>query len=205
MKKQVNHEDTLEKRAANIMKKPVLVLVNGLPGSGKTTLAQRLGRDARLPVFSRDAIYETLVDALAGDAAALPDSLGSAAYRLMYHAAEAVLAGGKAAIIEGFFGRPELRTAELEELRQRHDFQLLQILCKADGALLLERFLARAGSKGRHGGHADLAWLEANRERLLGGKLEPLALGGRLIEFDTGAPDGAAYDALLREVQAALG
>ncbi|MEU0571050.1 AAA family ATPase [Nonomuraea sp. NPDC005983] len=42
----------------------LVVLVNGLPGSGKTTLAQGLARQLGLPLFSKDAIKETLADML---------------------------------------------------------------------------------------------------------------------------------------------
>ena len=102
--------------------KPLLILVNGLPGAGKTTLARRLAADLRLPVFSRDGIYETLYDALDGAAAGVPSLLGAASFALLYQSAGAVLAAGHPVIVEGFFGRPDLRRNEFLDLQQRHDF-----------------------------------------------------------------------------------
>lgn len=42
----------------------VAVLVNGLPGSGKTTLARSLAHELRLPLLSTDVVKETLADAI---------------------------------------------------------------------------------------------------------------------------------------------
>ena len=41
-----------------------LIIVNGLPGSGKTTLAKQLASELSLPLFRKDAIKETLADGL---------------------------------------------------------------------------------------------------------------------------------------------
>ncbi|MEP7291164.1 MAG: AAA family ATPase, partial [Chloroflexota bacterium] len=169
-----------------------------------TTLANRLASDLNLPVFSRDGIYETLFDALVRDAHELPPLLGSASFSLLYWIAGSLLTARQALIVESFFGRPELRTAEFAALRRRTDFEPIQILCKADGAVLLERFLARASSGDRHAGYADLEWLEQNKARLLEGCLPPLALGGQLLEIDTTTPASFDYQAILRQVHAAL-
>lgn len=182
------------------MSKPVLMIVNGLPGSGKTTLAKRLAEDIRLPLFSRDHLYETLYDAFEGD----DKRMGLAAFRLMYDVTGSVLAAGQGVIVEGFFGRPDLRTAEFLQLQRRVDFMPFQILCRADGDVLVKRFLARVNSPERHASHADLAWLEANRERLLQGTLEPLALDGPLLEIDTTTPDRFDYRGLLQKLRATL-
>lgn len=185
------------------MKKPILVIVNGLPGAGKTSLAQRLGCDLSLPVFSRDRIYETLAGAVPSGDTASP-ALGSAAFALLYHVTGAVLAAGKPAVVEGFFGRPDLRAAEFLRLQQAHDFEPFQVMCKADGQMLVERFLARAGSEARHSSHADRTWLEENRRHLLEGQLTPLALGGTTVEIDTTSPHSFDYTQLLQRLRTTL-
>jgi predicted kinase len=43
---------------------PCVVLVNGLPGAGKTTLARPLSRCLGLPLFSKDTIKEAHADVL---------------------------------------------------------------------------------------------------------------------------------------------
>ena len=134
-----------------------------------------------------------------------PPLLGAASFRLLYNVVGSILAAGKSVIVEGFFGRPDLRTAEFIDLQQRTDFTPFQIVCQADGAVLLERFLARAGSAGRHAGHADMEWLEQNKERLISGRLAALTLDGWLVEIDTTTPNSFDYAALLHQVHAALG
>jgi predicted kinase len=191
-----------------MMRKPVLIIVNGLPGTGKTTLARRLAADLALPVFSRDGLYETLYDALECRRNGLPPLLGSATFALFYYVTGSVLAAGQSVIVEQFFGRPELRTTEFLHLQHRYDFEPFQILCRAEGSMLLERFLARAGTERRHRyqytGQSDLEWLEQKREQLLRGHLPPLALGGQIVEIDTTTPQSFDYADLLQRIRAAL-
>jgi predicted kinase len=185
------------------MGKPLLIIVNGLPGAGKTALARRLAADTQLPVFSRDGIYETLYDALECERNGIPPLLGQAGFILLYSVICSILEAGQSLIVEQFFGNPELRSAEFRRLRQAHDFEPLQILCKADGAVLLERILSRH-TVDRHKGHQDLQWIEQNKARLLQGDLMPLDLGGQLIEIDTTTPDSFDYADLLQRVLAVL-
>ncbi|MCY9661551.1 ATP-binding protein [Paenibacillus chondroitinus] len=190
-----------------LMSKPFVIIINGLPGTGKTTLAKRLEQDLRMPLFSRDGIYETLYDALDCQNNSCPPLMAPASFTMLYAIAGTLLSAGQSMIIEGFFGRPELRSAEFLKLQQRTSgFEPIQILCRTDGKVLLERFLTRMGAKDRHAAHADLEWIEQeeNKERILRGDLTPLTLGGTMIEVDTTTPDSFDYALLIKSIKMAL-
>lgn len=86
----------------------LLVLVNGPPGSGKTTLSPVLAERLGLPLFAKDAIKESLADHLAVRDPDASRALGRAAVLLMYDLARA----SQGAVLEG----PLLRSLARREL-----------------------------------------------------------------------------------------
>jgi len=73
---------------------PLLVVVTGMPSSGKTTVAERLARELRLPLIAKDEIKESLYDSLGAEDVASSARLGAAAFALIFAFARAMLASG---------------------------------------------------------------------------------------------------------------
>ena len=71
-----------------------VVVVSGLPGTGKTTLAKRLSVDLRIPAFVKDEFKEAILDHMAGYDLATSRLSGRVAFDLLFHAAEAHLSVG---------------------------------------------------------------------------------------------------------------
>ena len=64
------------------------ILVTGIPASGKSTLAEFLGKRLHLPVLSKDRIKELLYDTVGFRSREEKVQLGTAAMEIMYYAAE---------------------------------------------------------------------------------------------------------------------
>jgi predicted kinase len=185
------------------MSPPVLVIVTGLPGAGKTTLARRLATDLRLPCIHRDGIKETLFESLGWSDREWSRRLGAASYDLLFHFLDVALAAGRSLVVESNFSAA-YHTPRFLALKERHGFEPYQILCYANGETILERFRLRASSPDRHPGHVEGANMAEFEPILLQGRIEPLAIGGALVEVDTSDFAQVDYDALLAAARLTL-
>jgi len=124
-----------------LAQRPLLVIVCGVPGSGKTTLARRLAAELRLPLLAKDTLKESMAGALAMADIEASRSLSLAAVKLLYALAGESVGAGANVILECNFCRG-LAEPELLPLVQRA--RVAVVHCQAPLAVCLRRYRQRA-------------------------------------------------------------
>ncbi len=178
---------------------PKLIIVHGLPATGKTTIAQRLAHDLALPLASKDMFKETLFDTLGWHDRAWSQQLGRASIALLFQFMETQLRAGYSCIVECNF-TAAIAAPEFLALRERFPYRPVEIVCRCDGQVLVERFKRRAEAGARHPGHVDHQTYVELESRLRRGTSEPLHIGGHVIVLDTTDWSAVDYDALLATI-----
>jgi predicted kinase len=172
-------------------KRPILVLVGGLSGSGKTWLASRLAPLLGAIHLRSDVERKRLAGLVESARTGSPLGQGLYAtemtvrtYEQLSRCAEQVAGGGYPAIVDATFGRREDR-ARFRALAGRLRIPVRLLHCRASPEVLRRR-IAQRHALGTDASEADLdvlRWQEAH--------VEPISTGEGLeaLEVDTAAGD----------------
>lgn len=179
--------------------KPKLIIINGLPGVGKTTLQKRIAADVELPNIGKDTIKEFLFDHLGSRDREWSRQLGVASIDMLHILAERLLLAGETVIIENAFYR-SFAAPRLQAFCSEHSIPLLEIYCYTDEQTRNARFTNRTKTGERHPGHVDFENLKDFQDMELSKKYDPLQIG-ELIRFDTTNYTDKQYQQLLTQIR----
>jgi predicted kinase len=162
------------------MDEDVVVVVTGIPASGKTTLATELSAQLGWPLISKDVVKEALFDALGTGDLLWSQRLGRAGHVVMSSLAATI----PRVILEAHFHRG---VAEPDLLAL--DRRIVQIYCRCPVDLAAERYRRRIDDPDRHAGHLREHQSDQVIERWMKETPTPLDLpNAHLIEVDTTVP-----------------
>lgn len=180
--------------------KSTLIIVTGLPGTGKTSLAQFLSEELNLPFVSKDRVKELLFDSLGWNDREWSKKVGHATYGILDYFVEEELKVGHSLILESNF-KPEFDNEKFRQWQNKYDYRSVQVICYAEGDVLYERFKFRALSGERHPGHDDANNLEEFKDTLAKGRTDPLAIYGHTLEINTTDFSSVDYSKILTEIK----
>lgn len=184
-------------------RRPTLIIIHGMPGTGKTTISEKLTDDLRVPLLGKDALKEFLLDRLGASDGERSRAVGKVTFYMLYAFIDTMLANSETLIVECPFYK-EGAVAVIGNTLRQHDARFLEIYCKTDPIVRRRRYIERAENGQRHAGHADTSYFEdLAPDKPEPTQYNPLKLG-KLITVDTTEFDEADYARLLKNVKAWL-
>lgn len=185
--------------AACLTVRPALIVMTGLSGTGKSTVARRVARALGAPIFASDIVRKQLAGVKGAAPAAWREGiyrpeLTAATYDHLFALAGAELAAGRPAVLDAAFLSAEQR-AGAATLAARHAAPLVLIETVCDEATVAARLAAR-GAAGTSPSDATLATYRQQRAALDAAPPQ-VPPGARPVQVDTSGSLPISLDPVL--------
>jgi predicted kinase len=163
---------------------PLVILILGLPGAGKTTLGKKIARELRLPFISKDDIKVRLFDVYGWKDREASKQAGSAAYKIMDYFIEEQINHGNSLIVESTFN-PAYDDGRFQTWQKKYNVRYVQLYCYADADVVRQRFADRATADNRHVGAVEGDEGLQVLDNYIKQGFNPLNVDSKVIEVDT--------------------
>lgn len=180
--------------------RPVLAVVCGRPGAGKSTLARRIGDELACPVVSRDEINNGILRTLRPrSVSSTKEEVARAAYEAFFGVLALLVASRTTVVAEAAFQDARWR-AGLEPLLPVADVRVVR--CVIDTGLAVERVIRRNRATGNDPGAPAVGGTALGPSSAVTRPFAPLSLTVPTLVVDTAAGYEPALDAIVDFVAA---
>lgn len=128
-----------------------VIVLTGMPATGKSTICKYLTESFGYPVVEKDAIKEQLFDTIGFQSYPEKRRLDHAANAIVLHMTEQLLRAGQSVIIDNNFD--DISQKAFRELTGRYQMTCMTVFLKGNPDVLYERYVKRDKAHARHLGH----------------------------------------------------
>lgn len=193
-----------------------VIVLAGMPASGKSTVAGKVSAAFALPVLAKDELKESLFDTLGFTCYAEKRKLDHAANAVLLRATRAMLTAGQSVILDNNFD--EISARALDALTEEFGARCVTVFLGGDTEAFYRRYVERDRLHLRHLGHVvqehyplwegdspdhDMT-REEFREKFEKRGMAEVRLRGARIDIDATDPAKIDTDRLIADIREAL-
>ena len=194
-----------------------LIILAGMPATGKSTIAKMLQKEFGFPILEKDGIKEQLFDTIGFECYAEKRQLDVAANAVLLRIMEDMMKADTSVIVDNNFDPASAE--KLNALLEKYDPSCVTVFLNGDTQVLYERYVERDSKHLRHLGHGMQTHYpphegestefhmtrEGFDERFLKLKMDKLNWGGQQIRIDATYPEKINVLWLIEEIRKLLG
>lgn len=128
-----------------------IIVLAGMPASGKSTVARALSKAFNLPILEKDALKEAIFDTMGFSNYAEKRKTDHAANAVLLGCAKALLENGQSMILDNNFDT--ISAKNLDQLVRSYDCKCVIVFFGGDNDAFFHRYVERDRKKLRHLGH----------------------------------------------------
>ena len=193
-----------------------LIIIAGMPATGKSTIAKKIAKELSLPILEKDDIKEELFDTVGYKDLTEKRMLDKAATAVLLRCTEEVLKSGQSLIIVNNF-ESNMRD-KVQAMIDRCNCSSVMVFLGGDPEVLYARYVERDKKRMRHQGHTFIdrypplpeddvdrsMTREYFRDRFENSGMADFKLDGARIDVDATYPERTDVAALVEMIKNAL-